>query len=185
MQRITIILLSLFFITFLPWLTACDNRAGNDSVLVGKNKGEEKSALEAPPTKQPSFVGGKNCVVCHQAEATLWQSSHHDLAMQTANKSSVLGDFNNTKFYQTNAEGNKQLLAHFFKKSNQFWIEAQGADGLMHKYQVLYTFGVYPLQQYLIDYGQGQLQAFSVAWDSRERAVGGQRWFFLYDEPIA
>ena len=43
-----------------------------------------------------------------------------------------------------------------------------------------YTFGVYPLQQYLIEFPDGRIQALSIAWDSRPQEQGGQRWFHLY-----
>ena len=43
-----------------------------------------------------------------------------------------------------------------------------------------YTFGVTPLQQYLIEFPDGRLQALSIAWDTRPQEVGGQRWFHLY-----
>ena len=45
---------------------------------------------------------------------------------------------------------------------------------------IKYTFGVYPLQQYLIELPGGRLQALGVAWDARPKAEGGQRWFHLY-----
>jgi Tfp pilus assembly protein PilF len=35
-------------------------------------------------------------------------------------------------------------------------------------------------KQYLIAMPGGRLQALGIAWDSRPRAGGGQRWFFLY-----
>ncbi len=37
-----------------------------------------------------------------------------------------------------------------------------------------------PLQQYLIEFPGGRMQALSIAWDSRPKAEGGQRWFHLY-----
>jgi predicted CXXCH cytochrome family protein len=45
---------------------------------------------------------------------------------------------------------------------------------------VKYTFGVDPLQQYLIEFPDGRLQALSLAWDSRPKEQDGQRWFHLY-----
>jgi hypothetical protein len=45
---------------------------------------------------------------------------------------------------------------------------------------VRYTFGVEPLQQYLLELPGGRLQAFGVALDTRAREAGGQRWFHLY-----
>jgi predicted CXXCH cytochrome family protein len=37
-----------------------------------------------------------------------------------------------------------------------------------------------PLQQYLIEMPNGRFQALSIAWDSRPKEQGGQRWFHLY-----
>jgi hypothetical protein len=52
-------------------------------------------------------------------------------------------------------------------------------------FPVKYTFGHFPLQQYLVDIGKGHLQALNVAWDSRPEEQGGQRWFHLQaDEDI-
>ena len=52
-------------------------------------------------------------------------------------------------------------------------------------FEVKYTFGVDPLQQYLVEFPDGRLQALSIAWDSRPKDKGGQRWFHLYpDEEI-
>lgn len=44
------------------------------------------------------------------------------------------------------------------------------------------TFGVEPLQQYLIQFPGGRLRALGIAWDSRPKQAGGQRWFHLYPE---
>jgi predicted CXXCH cytochrome family protein len=50
---------------------------------------------------------------------------------------------------------------------------------------VQYTFGVEPLQQYLVELPGGRLQALSLAWDTRPVEAGGQRWFHLYpDEQV-
>jgi cytochrome c554/c'-like protein len=49
--------------------------------------------------------------------------------------------------------------------------------------EVAYTFGVDPLQQYLIAFPDGRYQALGIVWDSRPREQGGQRWFHLYPAP--
>lgn len=94
--------------------------------------------------------------------------------MQLASESTVLGNFNHATFY------NKGVSSIFFRKGAQFFVRTDGSDGLLHDYEISYTFGVYPLQQYLIAMPGGRLQALGIAWDSRPRASGGQRWFFLY-----
>ena len=47
-------------------------------------------------------------------------------------------------------------------------------------FEVKYTFGIDPLQQYLIEFPDGRIQALSIAWDSRPKDQGGQKWFHLY-----
>ena len=64
-------------------------------------------------------------------------------------------------------------------------MRTDGPDGALHDYEIAYTFGVYPLQQYLIEFPDGRIQALSIAWDTRPKAEGGQRWFHLYpNEPM-
>ena len=62
-------------------------------------------------------------------------------------------------------------------------VRTEGPDGALHDYEIAYTFGVYPLQQYLIAFPGGRYQALGIAWDSRPKDQGGQRWFPLYPEP--
>ena len=62
----------------------------------------------------------------------------------------------------------------------KFLVETDGPDGKLATFEVKYTFGLDPLQQYLIEFPDGRLQALSVAWDSRDKDQGGQRWFHLY-----
>jgi tetratricopeptide (TPR) repeat protein len=44
------------------------------------------------------------------------------------------------------------------------------------------VFGVHPLQQYLVAFPDGRLQPLGIAWDSRAKRDGGQRWFHLYPD---
>ena len=37
------------------------------------------------------FTGSENCLGCHAEQHQSWQGSHHDLAMQHANKDTILG----------------------------------------------------------------------------------------------
>jgi predicted CXXCH cytochrome family protein len=58
-------------------------------------------------------------------------------------------------------------------------VNTEGADGRLHDFDVRYTFGVDPLQQYLVELPGGHVQALLLAWDARPVAQGGQRWFSL------
>lgn len=117
----------------------------------------------------PEFVDSKSCMECHQSEYQQWTNSHHDLAMDHAGPETVLGDFNNTSFEHF---GETSL---FFKKNGNFYVNTRGADGKKNDFEVKYTFGVSPLQQYLIEFPKGRLQCLSIAWDTQKK-----EWFHLY-----
>ncbi len=126
-----------------------------------------------------SFVGAETCAGCHAQQYSLWKGSHHDWAMQPANEQSVLGDFNQVSFEHYGER------SEFYRQGDSYYIKTQNAEGKMQAFKVAYTFGFYPLQQYLIPFPDGRMQALSVAWDSRPKEEGGQRWFHLYpDEAI-
>ncbi len=123
-------------------------------------------ALVAP---EPSYVGRAACARCHEAEVRAWAGSHHDLAMTEASAETVRGDFSDVVF-----EGDGER-ARFFRRDGRYWIEATMPDGRAATFEVAYTFGWDPLQQYLVHFPGGRLQAFPVAWD-----VAGRRWFSLH-----
>lgn len=122
------------------------------------------------------FVGGQVCAGCHAAEAERWAGSHHALAMQKATAATVLGDFADAKL---NHFG---VVTSFSRSVDKFLVRTDGPDGALHEYEVAYTFGVYPLQQYLIAMPGGRLQTLGIAWDSRPKEQGGQRWIHLYPD---
>jgi len=127
-----------------------------------------------PARASASYVGHQVCGQCHQQAEQGWRGSHHDLAMQSATDASVAGDFNNARFSYAG------VTSTFFRRDGKFVVRTDGPDGKLHDYDVAYAFGVAPLQQYLIEFPGGRLQALSIAWDTRPRAQGGQRWFHLY-----
>jgi tetratricopeptide (TPR) repeat protein len=129
----------------------------------------------ARPSSTPvaSFIGAAKCATCHVRESNLWRASHHQAAMLVATPASVLGDFNNVNFT------NDSVTSTFFRQGPRFMVRTDGPDGRLHDYEIKYTFGIYPLQQYLIAMTGGRLQALGIAWDSRPADHGGQRWFFL------
>jgi tetratricopeptide (TPR) repeat protein len=132
-----------------------------------------------PCPADDGFVGSMRCAACHDTQYRDWQGSHHDLAMQHASEESVLGDFDNAEFSYNG------VSSRFFKKGGEFFVNTDGADGSLQDFQIRYTFGVTPLQQYLVAFPDGRVQALSIAWDSRSKAAGGQRWYHLYpDEAI-
>lgn len=125
--------------------------------------------MHAVPPAAPTYTGSARCGSCHADILSRWQSSHHAQAMAPANANTVLGDFSDVR----DAAGTR-----FFERQGRYFIATtEHAEPL----PVEWTFGVYPLQQYLVPGGQGALQAYTTAWDSRPREQGGQRWFELHD----
>jgi tetratricopeptide (TPR) repeat protein len=160
MNRKLVTIGTLFFVVYLLFvsLEGC-NTTDN------KKESSKKEASNAPAT----FIGSSNCQSCHTKEFSDWKKSDHYLAMQHAHDSTILGDFNNTTFV---ADG---VTNKFFKKEGKFYINTQGDDGKNHDFEVLYTFGYFPLQQYLIAFPGGRLQSTRVTWDSRDK-----KWFHQY-----
>jgi tetratricopeptide (TPR) repeat protein len=132
------------------------------------------SALASADAAAPGFVGRAQCASCHAEEAGQWTGSHHDLAMQHATEETVLGDFDDASFEQFG------VVSRFYRDAGRFMVRTDGPDGTLQDYPIEYTFGVYPLQQYLVAFPGGRLQALDIAWDSRAREQGGQRWFHLH-----
>ncbi len=122
------------------------------------------------------YVWVKVCATCHKTQLNQWQGSHHDLAMKHATPSTVLADFNDTSFTYFD------ITSTFFKKDKKYFVTTDGPNGELETYEIKYTFGVYPLQQYLVEFPNGHYQSLSIAWDSRSIEEDGQRWFHLYPD---
>ena len=127
------------------------------------------SSLAPPPA--PRFVGAEACAGCHAAEASAWRGSQHARSMQHATDATVLGDFDDARFEQ------RGTSARFLRQGRDFMVRTAGADGKVADFKVSHTFGVFPLQQYLVAFPDGRLQALPFAWDSRSASEGGGRWF--------
>ncbi len=120
------------------------------------------------------YVGVEVCAGCHQPQAERWKTSHHALAMEKATPATVLGDFSGVSVE------NFGVVSTFSRAGDKFMVRTDGPDGALHDYEIAYTFGVDPLQQYLIAFPGGRYQMLGLAWDTRPKAQGGQRWFHLY-----
>ena len=120
-----------------------------------------------------SYVGSQTCRSCHVEAFAKWQQSHHAAAMAAPTESTVKADFNDTVVTFHGISSRLRQTA-----DGTFQVETEGDAG-RETFNVAYTFGTTPLQQYLLETGEGRLQAFNVAWDDRAREAGGQRWFHL------
>ena len=156
-QRIVSIVLVLFsFPLSLIFLEACNGLEKEEYVEI------EDSYHNA------TFVGSSSCIECHQKEYDLWENSHHDLAMKIADSVTVLGDFNTSTFIH------KGVKSTFFMRDNEYYVNTQGRDGEYRDFRIIYTFGVEPLQQYIVEFPNGAFHCLLTAWDTLEN-----KWFHL------
>jgi tetratricopeptide (TPR) repeat protein len=155
-KRIALVFSAIVFFVFLGslLLQRCNSkRPGAGTVQMGTN----------------DFVGVEACKSCHNTQYSDWTQSHHFMAMQPANDATVLGDFNNRTF---TGDG---VTSKFFKKNGKFFINTQGDDGNNHDYEVKFTFGFAPLQQYLVEFSRGRMQVPRVSWDTKQK-----KWYHQY-----
>ncbi len=130
-------------------------------------------AIENPGNQEqtgPQYVGRSTCIECHKKENDLWLGSHHDLAMDSATDKTVLGNFNNFEFKH------KGLTHRMFRKDRKFYINTTGPGGKFDDFNITFTFGYTPLQQYLVPFEGGKLQCLPIAWDTEKK-----QWFHLGD----
>ncbi|MBK1717745.1 tetratricopeptide repeat protein [Thiocystis violacea] len=135
------------------------------------------AAIAGAGSPRPAdYAGSQSCATCHPAEFERWRGSHHDLAITEVTEATVLGDFRDAEF---TAHG---VTSRFFRRDGAYLVRTDGPDGRLRDYEIRYTFGWWPLQQYLIEFPGGRFQSLGIAWDSRAAEEGGQRWFHLYPD---
>jgi tetratricopeptide (TPR) repeat protein len=132
------------------------------------------AAAASQPAAAATYVGEPACTPCHEAQTKEWRQSHHARAMEVASDATMLGDFNDASFTYAG------VTSTFSKRDGRFFVRTDGPDGQLHDYQIAYTFGFVPLQQYLVAFPGGRFQCLPIAWDTRPKEKGGQRWFHLY-----
>lgn len=150
----------LFLVGFVLLLVSCNGNAEKESYV-------DSNTIKS--VHRDGYVGDGQCIACHKDTVELWKGSDHDLAMQIANKSTVLGDFNNISL---TLDG----VGYFFtKEENEFIVKVKEIDGSQVTYKISYVFGVTPLQQYISDFEKGKKQVLRVTWD-----VIDKKWYHQY-----
>lgn len=126
-----------------------------------------------PDEVQATYVGRQSCVKCHQKEFDQWTGSDHDRAMDRATPESVLGDFDNAELtYQG-------VTSRMFRRDGKYFIHTEGPDGQMADFEIAYTFGVRPLQQYMVAMPDGRVQVLRVSWNTEK-----EEWFYVYPPDV-
>jgi len=144
------------------------------AILLAAFERSETEGVRAPVAgaHPAGYVGAARCFTCHDAQKRAWTSSHHAASMQTANAATLLGRFDGS--------GAENGVFAAFTKGGVPKVRIEGADGKKAEFPVAFTFGIFPLQQYLAPFPGGRLQALPFAWDARPKEQGGQRWYSLY-----
>ena len=130
-------------------------------------------------TEKALFVGSEQCASCHQSQHQLWQQSHHRHAFAPASVDSVLGDFSSVVVKYTDGVATFEQSQSASNIDYQIRLTGSVSDAAEKIYPVVYTLGVFPLQQYIVETRPGNYQVFAVAWDARKAEQGGQRWMDL------
>lgn len=95
--------------------------------------------------------------------------------MAIANEANVLADFNDSEI------SHHGVTARFFRNQENFVVSLTENDSTS-SYVIAYSFGHFPLQQYLVATEGGRYQVIPFSWDSRKASDGGQRWYPNYQE---
>lgn len=140
---------------------------------VALERASTPSPSASAPAARAEYVGSEACAGCHDAEYAAWRSSDHRHAMEPATAESVLGDFDGASFVYYGR------TTRFEKKDGRFLVTTENQQGKLETFTVSYILGRDPLQQYLVAFDDGRIQALPFAWDTRPRERGGQRWFHL------
>ena len=119
-------------------------------------------ATSARAQAAPTFVDEGSCGECHAAAQRAHAGSQHAKAMQPATAATVLGDFDGATFRKGS------VTSRFFRRDGRYLVNTDGPDGKPADFEVKFTFGVEPLQQYLIELPGGRLQALSIVRRSIE-----------------
>lgn len=138
-------------------------------VFLGNDKKEYISVENNITDYKSLYVGSENCRDCHPQAFADWKMSDHFKAMQHATDSTVLGNFNDVNY---TADG---ITSRFFKKDGKFYIHTEGKNGIYQDFEIVFTFGYYPLQQYITKFEGGKMQVFRQSWDSQKN-----QWFHQY-----
>ena len=139
------------------------------SALVFLEQCKPKDAGNDTAAKEATYVGDQSCQSCHAKEHADWQISDHRKAMQPAHDTTVLGNFDNATY---TADG---VTSRFYRKDGRFFISTAEGKAPPKEYEVLYTFGFKPLQQYLVAFPGGRMQVTRASWDTEKK-----RWFHQY-----
>ncbi len=152
----------------LIWVAACSD-------VSQRVSDSPQNSIALDSIRAEEYVGAATCSQCHLEAHEKWMSSHHFHAMELPDENTVRADFNDTIFE------NYGVVSRFFREGSKYLVETENQAGRMEVFEVAYTFGWEPLQQYLVKFPDGRLQVLPTCWD-----VEKKEWYHIYpNERIA
>ncbi len=129
------------------------------------------TVTSAAAEESEGYVGSRACAACHTEAFEAWEGSHHAWALSEAGEERVLGKFDDAVVSHAGA------THRFFRDGERYLVEIEERDGSSDQHEILYSVGVEPLQQYLIELPGGRLQVLDIAWDSLN-----ETWFPVFPD---
>jgi predicted CXXCH cytochrome family protein len=176
-------MLRLFLAVLALSLAACDDKSVADTTAATATVTAAAAPAKVAASKA-HYVGSDECQVCHNTQTQDWNRSHHHQAMTKADDTAMLGNFSagTLEHHQQQSRFEKTVDP---SSTDQYVIKTDRNTASPAELPLQYSFGVFPLQQYLTALPDGRLQSLPFAWDARPATEQGQRWFHLYaSEPV-
>ena len=158
--------LTLSYLSLCLFYLGCEKESSNVEEISDLHTGGQNLAK-----LNDHYVGASVCAECHQEAHAKWEDSHHYHAMELPSRQTVRADFNNSTFTHHGK------VSRFHMIGDKYFVDTENQKGEIETFEVAYTFGWEPLQQYLVKFPDGRLQVLPTCWD-----VEKQEWYHLYGE---
>jgi predicted CXXCH cytochrome family protein len=155
---------------------APEREAASPAPSAGRASTPARTAAAAPVRLR--YIGSDSCASCHRDAYDAWTGSHHQLALLTPDSAESVGAFDAPDLIT----GGDRTEFRSADRNPAAAMAMADANGEHREFEITYAIGVFPLQQYVVRYAPGLQQIPPLAWDTRDPADGGDRWFHLYAE---
>ncbi|MDB6005962.1 MAG: hypothetical protein JWR15_2949 [Prosthecobacter sp.] len=140
-------------------------------VVVSLAKAEPYS-MPDEKTAFTQYAGSQSCRECHADQFTKWQGSHHGLAERQPDPK-----LEDPAFVPTRSFKHGTQTTETRKNGNDYELIGLGFDNKITPYRVERVIGHDPLRQFLVDGGNGRLQAMEACLDPKKN-----EWFNVYGD---
>lgn len=140
------------------------------ALLLAPEIGAQAQKEKGASVEGATYVGSKNCEICHKKIYLAWNATLHRRKILLADEINVVGDFYRKNTFTVERDG-KKYTSTMFKKGKDFFVETTGADGQLHTYKIDWVIGTTWKQRYVTLFPNGGMYILPVQWD-----VSSERW---------